>query len=447
MYKKNHLSSLPFFSVLGLILIMFSSCNNQDSVQITFAAGPDETETIQYLVDKFNTENKGTIQVNWRQTARSTNENFEEIQTDFDATNPEIDVFASDVIWTGVLGAQASVEDLSKQFYNSYNPRDFVQAAMNSATYNFSIYGVPWFTDAAMIYYRKDLLTKYGFTKPPVTWTELQTMAKTVMAQENLPYGYVFQGDKYEGGVANACEFIWNAGGQITMDNLSISTDFGAEQFEPSIITIDSKASEDGFRVARQLIEQGISPEAVVNYQELEATNAFLLGKSVFMRGWPGVYGQLLKNKASINAEQVGVSPIPVLKVGTPSYSCLGGWNLMIAAHASAAKKEAAWKFIQYLTAAPQQRTRALRSGTLPTLKALYEEEQLLAKVPVMNFAKQEIQNARSRPVSAHYMKYSPEIAIIFNQMLKGEILPEYAVFALQEYLEDIRLNHTVANH
>lgn len=64
-----------------------------------------------------------------------------------------------------------------------------------------------------------------------------------------------------------------------------------------------------------------------------------------------------------------------------------------------------------------------------------------------MRFAKQEIKNAKSRPVSAHYMEYSPEIAIIFNQMLGGEILPEYAVFALQEYLDDIRLDHTVANH
>ena len=438
---------IKFFGILYLVLIMFSSCNNQQPVEITFAAGPDETETIQYLVDKFNYENNGDIQVTWKQTSRSTNENFAEIQADFDAATPSIDVFASDVIWTGVLGAQTSVEDLSKQFYANYNPRDFVQGAMNSATYNFSVYGVPWFTDAAMIYYRKDLLEKYGFTKPPTTWDELKTIAETITDKENIPYGYVFQGDKYEGGVANACEFIWNAGGQITMDNLSVSNSINGEQIEPSIITIDSRASEEGFRMARSLIENGVAPETVVNFRELEATNAFLNGQAIFMRGWPGVYGQLLNNNSLVTTEKVGVSPIPVLEKGARSYSCLGGWNLMIASRTSEAKKEAAWKFIQYLTAAPQQETRALHSGTLPTLKALYEDTQLLAKVPVMNLAKREIRNARNRPVSAHYMEYSPEIGIIFNQMLNGEILPEYAVFALQEYLEDIRLNHTVAEH
>ena len=338
MNKKLYFQLLKGFGIIYLILIIFSSCNNSKAVEITFAAGPDETQTIQNLIDKFNEENQNNIHVKWKKTSSSTNESFSEIQTDFDATSPEIDVFASDVIWTGTLGAQASAEDLTKRFYNNYNPRDFIQAAMNSATYNFSVYGVPWYTDAAMIFYRKDLLEKHGFSEPPVTWEDLKSISKTIMEKENIPNGYVFQGAKYEGAVANACEFIWNAGGQITLDNLSVSS-IGEDELEPNIITIDSKASEDGFRTARSLIESGISPKEIVNFTEIEATNLFLSGKSIFMRGWPGVYGQLLNGDNMVNVEQVGVSSIPVLNEGMTSYSCLGGWNLMIAAQSSEAKK------------------------------------------------------------------------------------------------------------
>ena len=87
-----------------------------------------------------------------------------------------------------------------------------------------------------------------------------------------------------------------------------------------------------------------------------------------------------------------------------------------------------------------------MRSGILPTLKSLYKDQELLEEVPVISLANQETLNAKSRPVSAHYMEYSPEVAIIFNQMLNGEILPEYAVFTIGEYLENIRLGNTIAD-
>jgi len=436
---------IAFYS---LFILAFFACNQPKPVTLTFAFGPDDGEqTIQYLIDQFNQEHAGKIKVNWKESSRIPDEFYETLAADFEKEAPEIDVFGSDVVWTGVFGSNGSVEDLSKSFYRDFNPGHFMKSAMNSAVYNFRVYGVPWYTDAAMIFYRKDLLRKNGFDQAPSTWDELKDMARVVMDRENIPYGYVFQGDKYEGGVANACEFIWNAGGQITMDNLSITGFFEDNYIAPSIITVDSRASENGFAMARSLVEEGISPESVVYYREAEAEADFINGKSVFMRGWPGIYGMFQDENAKVRSDQIGVIPIPVLEQGAQSFSCLGGWNLMVNAYTSAEKKEAAWEFIQYLVAAPQQRYRAMKSGILPSLKVLYDDKELLDNVPVISLARQEIQNARSRPVSPYYMEYSPEIATIFHQTLKGELLPEYAVFMLQEYLEDIQMKNMVADN
>ena len=39
------------------------------------------------------------------------------------------------------------------------------------------IFGVPWYTDAGLLYYRRDLLEKAGFSDPPKTWEELAEQA------------------------------------------------------------------------------------------------------------------------------------------------------------------------------------------------------------------------------------------------------------------------------
>ena len=78
-----------------------------------------------------------------------------------------------------------------------------------------AVYGVPWFTDAGMLYYRKDLLEESGFSKPPETWDELKEQARKVQRDSGTQYGFVFQGADYEGGVVNGLEYVWISGGDV----------------------------------------------------------------------------------------------------------------------------------------------------------------------------------------------------------------------------------------
>jgi len=429
--------------VTSSFLFLFNS-NQEEPIVLNFAFGPDDAHTIAPLINQFNYEHEGKIKINWVEGSRASDEFYKTVKEDLLSEQPTIDVFGADVTWTASLAKEEVVKDLSTSFHELYSTRDFIPAAMNSAVYQSKVLGIPWFTDVGMLYYRKDLLDKYGFD-PPTTWEELTTIVRTIQPKESIPYGLVFQGDNYEGGIANACEFIWNAGGDISMSNLSVAGAFEDMYFDPSIITVDSKASEIGFGQARQLIENGIAPSHIHTFREEEALYSFYYGGAIFMRGWPSVHGLFSKPDTKLGLDKVGVCSIPTLRPTTSSLSCLGGWNLMMAKHLNTEEQQAAWKFMKYLTAEPQQYYRAVAGGSLPTLQHLYYDEQLLSEAPILDIGAGLIQHARNRPISPYYMEYAPEIAYIFHQVLKGEIIPEMAVFELQQRLENIQTKNQIA--
>ncbi len=170
----------------------------------------------------------------------------------------------------------------------------------------------------------------------------MKQMARRIMKDTGMPYGFVFQGADYEGGVANALEFIWNAGGRVMTLNLSVMGEIGQNMTDPNIITVDSKTAAHGLEIARSMITEGIAPEAVSNYHEVESREAFLSGKAVFMRHWPYVHQMTADPEQSeIRPEQVGLAALPFAAGQKSSYSCLGGWNLMVNKRSSANARKA----------------------------------------------------------------------------------------------------------
>ena len=158
----------------------------------------------------------------WQQADRLSNEYYRELEKSFEAGDSDIDVLSADVVCTATFAERKWVKNLSDPFFENYRAGSFVPEALNSVSYQNEVWGVPWYTDLGILYYRKDLLQKFGFTAPPATWTDLAIMAHTIKDVNYTKYGYVFQGGNYEGGVANACEFIWNAGGEVLLGDLSI---------------------------------------------------------------------------------------------------------------------------------------------------------------------------------------------------------------------------------
>ena len=100
---------------------------------------------------------------------------------------------------------------------------------------------------------------------------------------------------------------------------------------------------------------------------------------------------------------------------------------------ASKGKLDAIWEFIQFFTMDPeQQRFRATSGGFLPPLKSLYEDQEILDKVPVASIAGEALERAETRPISPFYSDISLVMQKQFAQSLKGDVTPEEAAQNLQ---------------
>lgn len=223
--------------------------------------------------------------------------------------------------------------------------------------------------------------------------------------------------------MVDALEHIWNAGGDV---------------LDGERVVIDSPESAEGLRLRRSLITDGVAPQASADYTTQESQAIFTNGDVVFMRNWPFVYGLLSDPATSrVKPGQVDIGALPVASAGDTSFSGLGGWNFMVNA-SSEDKIEEIWAFIEYMSAPEQQQTFAVESSRLPTLKGLYEDEQVLEKLPVARLGREALENTKPRPVSPLYSDMSLEMAEQFNAALKGDVSVEKALSGLQTRLQEI---------
>lgn len=388
--------------------------------EFTFSFGPDDSGTLQELVNRFNEQND-QYQAKYREMPSDTGQYFDQLRTEFQAGQANIDLIGGDVIWTAQFAANGWILDISDRISDSERNK-FLNAPIESNTFEGSIYGLPWFTDAGMLYYRKDLLEKAGL-QPPKTWEELKQTAQQASQQEGVKNGFVFQGANYEGGVVNGLEYIWTHGSSV---------------LEGDKVTIDSQGSVAGLQTERSMVEDGIAPQAVASYKEPESHGVFLRGDAVFIRNWPYMYALAGDPEQSqIKQEQIGIVPLPTAQ-GNDSFSGLGGWNFYINANSDSAVQDAAFEFMKFATQPEQQKFRALQGSFLPTLTSLYDDQEIKEKVPVIELGREALESARPRPISPYYSDMSLTMAEQFNANLKGNVPSQEAVSNLQSELSNI---------
>ena len=403
----------------------FASTSTAGPNTLLLSKGPDTTGTLEKVIARFNKE-EHPFTVEWREMPADTGQYFDKMRTEFQVGGGAIDVIGADVIWPAQLAANGWIEDLSELFTEEMQS-DFLGSTIASSTYEGKIYGVPWYADAGLLYYRKDLLDKAGL-KPPKTWDELRSQAKKIQEEEGIPYGFTFQAAEYEGGVCNQCEYVWNAGGDIL------------DPDDPSKVVIGEPAATRGHEEARLHVESGAAPLAVATYKELESITPFIAGDAVFNRNWPFGYAFATGGKATgseLKPEWVGVAHLPVSQEGDQGYATLGGWDFCI--NSASNKKEQAWEFIQWMISPEIQKEFAIGAGYLPPRKSLFRDQKLLKEQPVMGLSRSSFATTRPRPsINPFYSDMSLDMAQEFNDTVKGDSSPEDATSTLQSQLQRI---------
>src|ERR687897_1250795 len=173
------------------------------ATELYFTAPADASGTTTKLIDQFNEKNKGKYKVIFREGNTDTGERLNKLRTQFQAGGEELDIILGDVIWTAELAESGWISDLSDRFPED-RQQAFLPGSVEAIIYNDKPYGMPWYTDTGLLYYRKDLLKESGYEGPPKTWDELKKMTSKVLDESDVKFGFLFQGARYEGGMCVA---------------------------------------------------------------------------------------------------------------------------------------------------------------------------------------------------------------------------------------------------
>lgn len=357
----------------------------------------------------------------------STTDQFGQYRLWLAAGNPDIDVYQTDVIWAPQL-AEHFVDLMPAAQEAGLIEQNF-PSIIESQTVDGKLVALPIFTDAPALYYRTDLLEKHG-REVPTTWAELEETAQFIQDAERAEgnselWGFVWQGNAYEGLTCDALEWIKSyGGGQIVEPDGTISVNN-----PQAAAALEEAASWVGT----------ISPEGVLAYQEEESRGVWQTGNAVFMRNWPYAY-LLGQGEDSAVAGNFDVAPLPMGEgEGATSAACLGGWNVAVSEYSD--NKEIATDFVLYLASLEAQKQRAINEGNLPTIQALYEDPDVLEANPFFDRWEEVFLNAVPRPsapAGKDYNEVSTAFFTAVHSVLSGEEEAAAALEDLEADLEDI---------
>ncbi len=326
---------------------------------------------------------------------------YAQLARTFSAKSSAFDVVMLDVLWPAAFAP----------YLVNLRPALAKEAKQHSAgivknnTVNGKLVAMPWFGDFGILYYRTDLLRKYGYSKPPTTWAQLGAMATKIQEGEQASnpnfYGFVYQGNAYEGLTCDALEWLASSGGGHFIDN--------------GRATIDNPQAVAMMNLQRGWVGK-ITPRGVTTYQEGEADQAFGAGNAAFMRNWPYAYS---KSQTGPVKGKFDVTVLP--HTGrNPSVATVGGWQLGVSRFSK--NQGAATELVRYLTSAPTQRFSAIYNANVPTIPSVARDPAVRKVNP---YLKPEIANvARVTRPSILGAKYNQGSQIIYqglNQILNGQ--------------------------
>jgi trehalose/maltose transport system substrate-binding protein len=315
-----------------------------------------------------NQFNKDTsVQVQFTQRPQDATEALALFQRFFQGQSSDIDAMSVDVIWPGILAPH--LVDLSQRLGDE--AKQHYPGIVQNNTVGGKLVAMPYFSDFGMLYYRTDLLQKYGLSQPPATWDELNQQAAKIVDGEkasnpNLA-GFVFQGKAYEGLTCNGLEWIASSGGGTIAD-------------QSGKVTVNNPQAAAILNNIKGWIGN-VVPRGVTNYQEEDARTTFGGGSAAFMRNWPYAYSLSNTADSPVNGK-FDVAPLPA-QPGNRHVGTIGGWGQAVSRYSKA--QDAAIQYIRYLVSPDVQTWRAIAGSFVPTIPTVAEQPEVLAVQPYLS--------------------------------------------------------------
>lgn len=345
---------------------------------ITFAMGKNDTDKLIPIIEKWNEENPDE-EVTLSELAGEADAQRETLVQSLQAGNADYDVMALDVIWTADFAANQWLAPLEGEL--EVDTSNLLEATVESATYNDTLYALPQNTNGQLLFRNTDLA--------PEEVSTFEELASACEALEDGTACLTTQLKQYEGLTVNTVGFMEGWGGKV-LD-------------EDGNVTVDSDESKAGLQALVDAYEDGtISRESTAATEE-ETNLTFTEGDSAFAINWPYMYTNA--EEAEATAGKVEVQPL----VGQDGVgvSTLGGYNNGI--NVNSENKATARDFIEFIINEENQ-TSFAEASFPPVLASIYDDEALIEQFPYLPALKESLENASPRPVSPFYPAISKAI-------------------------------------
>ena len=368
---------------------------------VTFLMAAPFADATRDLVKQFNQEHRGEINLKVVRGPLETEAMSDLAISSLLLGKAPFDGLLMDVTWLPKYAAAGWMEPL-EDFFNEKDVDALAIGAREGNSYDGHLYRWPLTADMGLLYYRTDLMEQ-----PPATPEELVLVSQSLQKDRKVDWGYVWQGRQYEG---------------LSCVYLEMIDGFGGDWLQPNNnhIGLDLDPGVQAAAWLQELIDQGVSPNAVTNYAEPEALQSFKVGDAAFMRNWPYAWTELQKSDSAVKGN-VGITTM----VARPGHSTatLGSWGLTVLK--GSAHVNASIEAIRFLTNESSQKQLFLNHGYTPTQQSVFDDPQLLQDKPILAEFGQAQKVVKARPETPLYAQISDVLTRQLSSILTRETTPK----------------------
>ena len=405
---------------IGLVMtgaLLLAGCHNasDNSITLRFWAMGAEGEVVAQMMPEFERENPG---VHVRVQAMPWSAAHEKLLTSFvgEAT-PDVAQLGN--TWVPEFQAIHALEPLDAYTARSavVRPDAFFRGIWDTNVIDGVAYGIPWYVDTRVIFYRRDLLAKAGFDSIPSTWTGWRAAMEAVKRKSTARYAIFLPTNEW----AQPMILGLQAGSPILKDGGR----YGA---------FSDSAFRQAFDFYLGLFRDGLAPVAGTNdvanvYQE------FARGMFAMWITGPWNVGEMTKRLPPELQHAWATAPLPGPAGDSSGVSLAGGSSIVI--FASSPHKAAAWRLVEYLSRPEQQLRFSRLTGDLPASIAAWRDSSLSGDVHFRAFYTQ-LQRVRPIPKVAEVEIISSKLIEASEAAIRGHVPAERSLGALDRDVNQI---------
>jgi multiple sugar transport system substrate-binding protein len=302
--------------------------------------------------------------------------------------------------WIPELATLGALEPLQRYVdaSSAIPPDDYFGGIWDSNVIDGRLYGVPWYIDTRLLFYRKDLLARAGFADPPRDWAEWTRALAAVKAHA---------------GAGNYAIFL-------PLNEFEPLLNLAVQEPDPLLRDNDTRGNFEsaGFRRAFDfyvgMFRSGWAPP-MSNTEISNVWDEFARGFYTFYITGPWNVGEFSRRLPADLADAWATAPLP--GPGGPGAAIGGGSSLVMFAGSS--HKREVWQLIEFLSAPKQQRRFHALCGDLPPRRSTWNDPELANDIHARAFRDQ-LERAKPTPKVPEWERIAQEMRLAAERAIRG---------------------------